>query len=85
MLWNADRFNRRPPKDGDNQHYYGNDGMTSVALTTVLRTPHRNMPNIILADGCRQRPISTRLEPALLSTKRSLRRRPTWWWTAGVI
>ena len=25
-------------------------GMTSIALTAVLRTPHRNMPNIILAD-----------------------------------
>jgi len=25
-------------------------GMTSIALTAVLRTPHRNMPNIIIAD-----------------------------------
>jgi hypothetical protein len=24
--------------------------MTSIALTAVLRTPHRNMPNIIIAD-----------------------------------
>jgi mono/diheme cytochrome c family protein len=25
-------------------------GMTAIALTAVLRTPHRNMPNIIIAD-----------------------------------
>ena len=25
-------------------------GMTTIALTAVLRTPHRNMPNIIIAD-----------------------------------
>ena len=25
-------------------------GMTAIALIAVLRTPHRNMPNIIIAD-----------------------------------
>jgi hypothetical protein len=25
-------------------------GMTAIALTAVLRTPHRNMPNIIIAE-----------------------------------
>jgi hypothetical protein len=25
-------------------------GITAIALTAVLRTPHRNMPNIIIAD-----------------------------------
>jgi mono/diheme cytochrome c family protein len=25
-------------------------GMTAIALTAVLRTPHRNMPNIIIAN-----------------------------------
>ena len=25
-------------------------GMTAIALTAVLHTPHRNMPNIIIAD-----------------------------------
>jgi len=25
-------------------------GMTAIALTAILRTSHRNMPNIILAD-----------------------------------
>ncbi len=25
-------------------------GMTAIALTAVLRTPHRNMPNIVIAN-----------------------------------
>jgi len=48
MLSKADRFDRRPAKAPTISTIMATPGMTSVALTTVLRTPHRKMPNIIL-------------------------------------
>ena len=71
MLSKANRFDRRTPKAPTFSAIMAMPGVTSIALTAVLRKPHRNMPDIILADGCHQRLISTRLEPPLLSTKRS--------------
>jgi hypothetical protein len=44
---------RRPSPNGQAPNFETiakTPGMTSIALTAVLRTPHRNMPNIIIAD-----------------------------------
>jgi mono/diheme cytochrome c family protein len=44
---------RRPSPNGQAPNFETiakTPGMTAIALTAVLRTPHRNMPNIIIAD-----------------------------------
>jgi hypothetical protein len=33
-------------------------GMTALALTVFLRTPHRNMPNLIISDSDRDNVIA---------------------------
>ena len=44
---------RRPSPNGQAPNFETiakTPGMTAIALTAVLRTPHRNMPNIIIAN-----------------------------------
>jgi len=44
---------RRPSPNGQAPNFETiakTPGMTAIALTAMLRTPHRNMPNIIIAD-----------------------------------
>jgi mono/diheme cytochrome c family protein len=44
---------RRPSPNGQAPNFETiakTPGMTAIALTAVLRMPHRNMPNIIIAD-----------------------------------
>ena len=44
---------RRPSPNGQAPNFETiakTPGMTAIALTAVLRTSHRNMPNIIIAD-----------------------------------
>jgi mono/diheme cytochrome c family protein len=44
---------RRPSPNGDAPNFETvakTPGMTAIALTAALRTPHRTMPNVIVAD-----------------------------------
>ena len=44
---------RRPSPNGQAPNFETiakTPGMTAIALTAVLRTPHRNMPNIVIAN-----------------------------------